>query len=91
MDTKRIIEESTLPVACLTILSQTIGMSLIELGNSVPKKKLAFWKVSRHLAKSALDPVTVIQKSKFHSETVGDIQDIFTVKRSVNFRMTLVS
>ena len=61
MDTKRIIEESTLPVACLTILSQTIGMSLIELGNSVPKKKLAFWKVSRHLAKSALDPVTMIQ------------------------------
>ena len=79
MDTKRIIEESTLPVACLTILSQTIGMSLIELGNSVPKKKLAFWKVSRHLAKSALDPVKVIQNLKFHSETVGDIQDIFPV------------
>ena len=61
MKEKRIIDESTLPVACLTILSQTIGMSFIELGNSVPKKKLAFWKVSRHLAKSALDPVTVIQ------------------------------
>ena len=77
MKEKRIIDESSLPVACLTILSQTIGMSFIELGNSVPKKKLAFWKVSRHLAKSALDPVTVIQNLKFHSETVGDIQDIF--------------
>ena len=64
MEEKRIIDESTLPVACLTILSQTIGMSFIELGNSVPKKKLAFWKVSRHLAKSALDPVHSDSKLK---------------------------
>ena len=46
------------PVACLTILSQTIRLLFIELGNSVPKKKLAFWKVSRHFAKLALDPVS---------------------------------
>ena len=79
MDEKRIIEESTLPVACLTILSQTIGMSFIELGNSVPKKKLAFWKVSRHLAKSALDPVKVIHNLKFHSETVQDIFAVYMI------------